>query len=123
MNWYLAVLKKYVVFEGRAHRSEYWFYFLFHVIISTIFAVIDIAADNFDEERGTGLLGTIYALAVFLPSLAVTARRLHDSDRSGWWILIALVPCAGLIVLLVFLVQDSSYDANRFGPNPKGATA
>ena len=123
MNWYLAVLKKYVVFEGRAHRSEFWFFCLINVIISIIFGVIDGATGTFDAEYGMGLLGLIYALAVFLPGLAVTMRRLHDTDRSGWWILIALVPCAGLIVLLVFLTMDSSNGDNRFGPNPKGATA
>ena len=66
------------------------------MIISIIFGVIDGATGTFDAEYGMGLLGLIYALAVFLPGLAVTMRRLHDTDRSGWWILIALVPCAGL---------------------------
>ena len=120
MNWYLAVLKKYTVFDGRAHRSEFWFFLLINVIIDIIFGVIDGATGTFDAEYGMGLLGLIYALAVFLPGLAVTMRRLHDTDRSGWWILIALVPCAGLIVLLVFLTMDSSPGENRFGANPKG---
>jgi uncharacterized membrane protein YhaH (DUF805 family) len=114
MNWYVAVLKKYAVFTGRARRSEYWFFVLFNLIITVILALID-------AWLGTSFLEIIYSLAVLIPSLAVGVRRLHDTDRSGWWLLIGLVPLFGLIVLIVFFVQDSTAGANKYGPNPKGA--
>lgn len=116
MQWYLEVLKKYVEFKGRARRKEYWFFMLFNVIISFVLGVIDgvIGMD-------IGILGAIYSLGVFLPSLAVTVRRLHDTDRSGWWILIGLIPLIGAIVLLVFMCLDGNRGDNRFGADPKQA--
>jgi len=119
MNWYLKVLKDYAVFNGRARRKEYWFFFLFNVLASMALAMVDSATGTFDEARGMGLLGGLYALGVLLPSIGVSIRRLHDTDRSGWWLLLGLVPVIGAIVLLVFLVLDSQPGDNRFGPNPK----
>lgn len=119
MSWYFAVLKKYAVFSGRARRKEYWFFFLFTILASLILAIVDNLIGTFDQRQGIGLLGGIYSLAVLIPSLAVTVRRLHDTDRSGWWILIAFLPLIGAIVLLVFMVLDSNEHENRFGPNPK----
>ncbi|WP_328946547.1 DUF805 domain-containing protein [Streptomyces sp. NBC_00250] len=116
MNWYLEVLKKYVVFTGRARRKEFWMFELINLIISIVLAVVDMSLDM-------QLLGTIYALAVFLPSLAVTVRRLHDTGRSGWWILIALVPLIGFIVLIVFAATEGEQHENAHGPNPKLAPA
>lgn len=123
MNWYLEVLKKYAVFSGRARRKEYWFFVLFNIIISIVLAVIDGVTGSFDPEAGMGLLGGIYTLAVLIPGIAVSVRRLHDTERSGWWLLIALVPLIGAIVLLVFMVQDSKPGQNQYGANPKEATA
>lgn len=123
MNWYLEVLKKYAVFSGRARRKEYWFFVLFNIIISIVLAVIDGVTGSFSPEAGVGLLGGIYTLAVLIPSIAVSVRRLHDTGRSGWWLLIALVPLIGAIVLLVFMVQDSKPGQNQYGANPKEATA
>lgn len=120
MNWYIDVLKKYAVFSGRARRKEYWFFFLFNLIISIILGVIDNATGTFDPETGVGILGTIYLLAVLIPAIAVTVRRLHDTGRTGWWILISFIPLIGAIVLLVFLVFDSEPESNQYGPNPKG---
>ena len=120
MNWYIDVLKKYAVFSGRARRKEYWFFFLFNLIISIILNVIDNATGTFDPETGVGILGTIYLLAVLIPAIAVTIRRLHDTGRTGWWILISFIPLIGAIVLLVFLVFDSEPESNQYGPNPKG---
>ena len=122
MNWYLEVLKKYAVFNGRARRKEYWFFFLFNILASILLAVIDMAIGSFNAEAGMGLLGGIYALAVLIPSIAVSVRRLHDTGRSGWWLLIALVPIIGVIVLVIFMLQDSKPE-NQYGPNPKAATA
>ena len=123
MDWYLNVLKKYAVFNGRARRKEYWFFALFNLIASIVLSVIDLMTGSFDAEFGTGLLSGIYALAVLIPSLAVSVRRLHDTDHSGWWLLIALIPLVGAIVLLVFVLQDSKPGENQYGSNPKGVTA
>lgn len=121
MNWYIAVLKNYVGFSGRARRKEYWMFVLFNAIISVALGFIDGIMGTVSEATEMGLLSGIYTLAVFLPGLAVTIRRLHDTDRSGWWSLIVLIPIIGAIALLVFMVLDSSPGRNRFGENPKEA--
>jgi uncharacterized membrane protein YhaH (DUF805 family) len=119
MNWYLHVLKNYAVFNGRAGRPEYWYFVLFNVVASILLTIIDAmigAVVGFEEFA---LLGGIYALAVLLPSIAVSVRRLHDTDRSGWWVLIGLIPFVGVIVLIVFMVQQGTPGPNRFGlPGP-----
>ncbi|PWR20702.1 DUF805 domain-containing protein [Zavarzinia compransoris] len=115
MEWYIAVLKKYVDFNGRARRAEYWWFVLFTVIVSLVLGAIDALI------FGTSLLGPLYSLAVLLPSLGVLVRRLHDTNRSGWWILISFVPLVGFIVLLVFLVAEGTKGPNNFGNDPKEA--
>ncbi|MEV7447895.1 DUF805 domain-containing protein [Streptomyces nigra] len=117
MNWYLDVLKKYATFSGRARRKEYWMFVLFNTIAYILLMVIDLAT------IGSGVLAIIYEVAVLLPSLAVGVRRLHDTDRSGWWLLIALIPLVGAIILLVFLASDGKSEANKYGLNPKLAPA
>ncbi len=119
MNWYLKALQNYVTFSGRAQRAEYWFFVLFNLLITFGLGMIDGVIGTFDPVSGSGLLSSLYTLAVLLPGLAVSVRRLHDTGRSGWWILIALVPILGFIVLIIFFVQDSEEGANRFGTNPK----
>jgi len=121
MNWYLGVLKKYADFGGRARRTEYWMFTLFNVIISAVLGFIDGAMGHHAAAGSIGILSGIYLLAVLLPSIAVSVRRLHDTSRSGWWLLIAFVPIIGGLVLLVFMVLDSTPGANEYGPNPKGA--
>jgi len=120
MNWYLEVLKKYAVFGGRARRKEYWFFALFNMIFALVLAFIDGMVGTFDPETGYGVLSGIYCLAVLIPGIAVTFRRLHDTDRSGWWWLIVFIPLLGVIVLLVFMVIDGTSGQNQFGPDPKG---
>ncbi len=122
MNWYLDVLKKYAVFNGRARRKEYWFFSLFNLIIIIVLGVIDGMIGSNSASAGMGLLGGIYMLAVLVPAIAVGIRRLHDTNRSGWWLLIVFVPLIGAIVLLVFMVLDSSPGENQYGANPKEAT-
>ena len=114
MNWYLGCWKKYAEFSGRARRKEFWMFVLFNFLASIAVGIVDgILGTN-------GALGGLYSLAVLIPSLAVAARRLHDTDRSGWWQLIALIPLIGVIILLVFVCSDSKPGENRFGANPKG---
>ncbi|TAK60993.1 DUF805 domain-containing protein [Methylobacter sp.] len=119
MNWYLETLKKYAVFSGRARRKEYWYFFLFNFLISILLVVIDSAMGTVSAETGLGLLSGIYSLAVLIPGISVTVRRLHDTDRSGWWCFIALIPVIGGIVLLIFMALDSTPGDNQYGPNPK----
>ena len=119
MNWYIGVLKKYAVFQGRARRKEYWFFVLFNIIVTVVLSLIDAMMGMYNSEVGIGLLSGVYSLAILIPSIAVTVRRLHDTGRSGWWILIALVPLVGAIILLVFMVLDSQPGDNEYGPSPK----
>jgi uncharacterized membrane protein YhaH (DUF805 family) len=121
MNWYLDALKNYAVFGGRARRKAYWLYTLITWIIIFILAFIDGMIGTFNAANSVGVLSGLYWLATLLPSLGVTVRRLHDTERSGWWIFISLIPLVGGIILLVFLCQDSQKDANEYGPNPKEA--
>lgn len=114
MNWYLGCWKKYAEFSGRARRQEFWMFVLFNCLASVALGVVDgILGTN-------GGLGGLYSLAVLIPSLAVSVRRLHDTDRSGWWILVNIIPLIGCIIYLVFLCSDSKPGENRFGANPKG---
>lgn len=123
MDWYLKVLKQYADFSGRARRKEYWYFFLFNLLIAFALGVIDGVTGSFSQQLGMGLLGGIYSLFVLIPGLAVSVRRLHDTGRSGWWLLISLVPLIGAIVLLVFLVSDSKPEENEYGASPKMALA
>jgi uncharacterized membrane protein YhaH (DUF805 family) len=117
MNWYLAVLKNYAGFSGRARRTEYWMFLLFNVLISIGLGIVE-------AILGTGgVVGILYSLAVLVPGLAVSIRRLHDTNRSGWWLLVALVPIVGVIVLIVFAAQEGTEGANAYGTDPKSPPA
>ncbi|NJN75078.1 MAG: DUF805 domain-containing protein [Synechococcaceae cyanobacterium RL_1_2] len=114
MEWYVKVLRNYATFTGRARRAEYWYFVLFNFLIAMGLAIIEgIVA------KQSGILGGVYQLGVIIPSLAVACRRLHDTGRSGWWMLIGLIPLIGAIVLIVFFCQDSQPESNEYGPNPK----
>jgi uncharacterized membrane protein YhaH (DUF805 family) len=124
LSWYLQALKNYAVFSGRSRRREYWYFVLFNIIVGIVLGWIDaLLGTRSSYYAGAGLLSGIYGLAVLIPTLAVSVRRLHDIDRSGWWILIGLVPLLGVIVLLVFALLEGTPGDNRYGPNPKGATS
>lgn len=112
-----VLTKKYADFSGRARRSEYWWFVLGQFIVLTVLSVLGRAIDPLM------FLYYLAALALIIPSLAVGVRRLHDTGRSGWWILIGLIPLVGAIVLIVFFVQDSNPGDNEYGPNPKAAAA
>lgn len=114
MDNYIGVLKKYAVFEGRARRREYWMFVLFSAIISIIVSFIDM----FLSLSGNKIfnLSNLYSLAIIVPSIAVGVRRMHDSNHSGWWIILP-------IVNFVFACFDSTPGENKYGPNPKGVPA
>ena len=123
MNWYLHVLKNYATFSGRARRKEYWMFFLISALISIVLTLLDILLGTYSMEYEAGLFSGLYSLLILIPSIAVVVRRLHDTDRSGWWILISLIPLIGVIVLFVFMCLDSQPGTNRFGANPKEAAS
>ena len=107
------------MFGGRARRKEYWYFVLFNILISILLGIIDVVTGSFSPEAGLGLLSGLYTLGILIPGIAVSVRRLHDSGRTAWWLLIGLVPFVGPIVLLVFMVQDSLPGENQYGLNPK----
>jgi uncharacterized membrane protein YhaH (DUF805 family) len=119
MNWYLEVLNKYTVFDGRARRKEYWFFMLFNLLISMALGLFDRLTGSFDPMSGVGFFGSIYTLGILIPGLAVSVRRLHDTGRSGWWLLISLVPLVGGLVLLYFMVLEGDAGTNPYGEPPK----
>ena len=116
MQWYLTVMtQKYADFAGRARRREYWMFFLVYFVLTLVVGVVE-------GFLGIGGYATaLVALAHLLPSLAVTVRRLHDTGRSGWWLLVALVPLIGALVLLFFMLSAGKPETNAYGPNPKTA--
>jgi uncharacterized membrane protein YhaH (DUF805 family) len=113
MSWYLQVLKKYAVFSGRARRKEYWYFTLFNLIIAFVLGLIDALVGTY------GVLGSLYSLAVLLPTIGVSVRRLHDTGHSGWWLFIGLIPLIGAIILLIYMASDSQAGTNQYGPSPK----
>jgi uncharacterized membrane protein YhaH (DUF805 family) len=119
MNWYLKVLRQYADFTGRARRTEYWMFVLFSVIISIVLIVLDNLLGLAFTPGSSGVFTLLYTLAVLLPSLGVSVRRLHDTGRPGWWVLIGLVPFVGAIALLVFCAMEGNRGPNAYGPDPK----
>ena len=101
-------------FAGRARRSEFWYFYLFTILASIVASILQRALTNSQN----GIITAIVGLALILPSLAVAARRLHDTSRSGWWLFIVIIPVIGAIILIVWWVQDSQVD-NEYGPSPK----
>ena len=124
-----VVFKKYAMFDGRSRRREFWMFVLFNFLISIGLSIVEsVTGLNITKNMGTftyetGVLTSLYSLAVLVPSIAVTVRRLHDTNHSGWWWFMWLIPVVGWIVLLVFLCRDSDAGDNRYGQNPKGMPA
>ena len=117
MDWYMAVLKKYADFSGRARRREYWMFVLINFLIGCALGVIGALV------HGLVFLSWVYSLAVLVPSIAVSVRRLHDTGRSGWWLLIGLIPLIGALILLYWFCQPSAQGANEYGEVPATAPA
>jgi len=121
-----TIKNRYAKFDGRASRSEFWYFILFYFILSIILGAIDtyminpmLGGTTLGTAQG-GILQFVVALGLLIPSIALSIRRLHDTGKSGWWLLIALIPIAGALVLLYFYIVDSERGPNRFGMNPKG---
>jgi len=127
MKWYLEVLKKYATFNGRARRSEFWFFMLFNMIFAIVAMGIDnvlgttfkMGVEGLEVPLPYGYIYLLYVLAVFIPGLAVAVRRLHDVGKSGWMYFIVLIPIIGSIWLLVLFFTDSQVGSNKWGENPK----
>lgn len=131
MNWYLQALKKYAVFDGRACRSEYWWFTLLNIVFATVLLFVSLlfGAGSMEINHASTpypavfvwanapVLGIFY-LAILLPSIAVLIRRLHDISRSGWWILLIILPVIGGFVLLIFTLLPSTPGTNEYGPEP-----
>ena len=117
MNWYVDVLKKYALFDGRASRQEYWMFTLFNVLALIVLGVIAVVGG---DKLGAIAVAPylLYALGTLLPNLAVTVRRLHDSDKSGWMILVSFIPFVGGLILLFFMIQEGTRGSNQFGRDP-----
>lgn len=121
MKWYLTVLRKYADFSGRARRMEYWMFTLINFLIGVVLSFIDMAlGSKVGALEGYGIISLVYFLAVFIPGLAVTVRRLHDIGKSGWFFLIVFIPLIGFIWLLVLLFTEGTRGPNKYGEDPKG---
>ena len=128
MNYYLNVLKSYAIFSGRARRSECWYFVLFNIIFAFVAIMLDKAlGTSFTIQTAAGPINLfygyvyiIYNLFILLPAIAVLVRRLHDVGKSGWFVLITLIPIVGSIWILVLLCTDSVPGKNQYGLNPKG---
>ncbi|MGW3054884.1 DUF805 domain-containing protein [Streptomyces goshikiensis] len=117
MHYYTDVLKKYATFSGRARRQEFWMFFLCNLAVAIVIAIIDAVVG------ANSIISILYSLATLLPTLALSVRRLHDTDRSGWWLLIELIPFIGWIVLIVFFATEGKSPQNEYGVNPKAVHA
>lgn len=112
MSWYIQAIKNYRNFSGRARRKEYWMFALISAVIVFVLGIID-------RILGIALLSSLYSLFILIPELSLSFRRLHDIDKSAWWLLIAFVPVVGAIVLLVFSLKPGTAGANNYGDDPK----
>ncbi len=120
VTYYLLCWRRYAQFAGRARRAEFWYFLLVNIGVSLLLGATD-ALLGFVDDEGNGLISSLYGLAVFLPSLAVGTRRLHDTGRSGWWQLLFLIPLVGLIVLLYWFALPGGTGDNLYGDDPKTA--
>jgi uncharacterized membrane protein YhaH (DUF805 family) len=121
MNWFLKVINQYSDFDGRARRMEYWMFNLVYFFLAIIAQLLDniLGIAFWDYGYGYGPIYIIFALALLVPSLAVTVRRLHDVGKSGWMVFIVIIPIIGIIWFLVLMFTDSQPGRNEYGPNPK----
>lgn len=120
MNSFIKVLRESFNFSGRSRRKEYWMFILITFIISILLTITEMAL-GLEINEEIGILTALFSLILLIPSLSVTVRRLHDTGKSGWWILLSLIPIIGGIIILIFTLLDSQPGSNKYGPNPKQA--
>ncbi|HIC44354.1 MAG TPA: DUF805 domain-containing protein [Sulfurimonas sp.] len=118
MEYFLGAYKKYADFTGRARRKEYWMFYLFYLLAIIALVFIDAMMGSYDNPDDMGLLSTLFVLGSLIPFIALTTRRLHDINQSGWWQLIILIPLIGQLVIFVFTVFKGDPGENRFGEDP-----
>ena len=118
VKWFLYAIKNSFKFEGRAARPEYWHFFFVALLIFIALLVLDVMVGGYDQRLGFGIFSGIFMMIILIPSIAVGARRLHDTDRSGWWQLVNFVPYVGSIVVVVLLLLRGQAEPNRYGPPP-----
>ncbi len=118
MNWYLKCLKQYADLKGRARRKEFWMFALFNGIISTVLIIIS-TVFGLVSETGLSPLNSLYSSIVFVPTIAVSVRRLHDIGKSGWYFLVGLIPILGWIYIIYLYVQEGESGSNQYGEDPK----
>ncbi|AVY67625.1 DUF805 domain-containing protein [Xanthomonas translucens] len=128
MEWMLMPLKRYADFSGRSRRKEYWMFTLLNIIVITVLMVLVGIGGGFGGQNGTSALSMavfvlvcLYSLAMLVPSFAVQVRRFHDQGKSGWYVLLGLIPWLGGVVVLVFMLMEGTRGANVYGPDPKQA--
>jgi hypothetical protein len=119
MKYFLYCLQHYAEFNGRARRSEYWYFVLFNLVISFVIGFTFGVIAGLLDMPALANLAYLWSLAMFIPGLAVSVRRLHDIGRSGWWLLLSLIPLVGAIILIIWYCTDSQPGANQYGSNPK----
>lgn len=117
MEWMLMPLKRYADFSGRSRRKEYWMFYLMIILVYIVLALIGSALG----EQVTAILIGIFALGIIIPAIAVQVRRFHDQDKSGWFVLLGLIPFVGGLIVLVFMCLEGTRGPNQYGPDPKGA--
>jgi uncharacterized membrane protein YhaH (DUF805 family) len=120
MKWYLEVLKKYAVFTGRASRKEFWIFGLINVAIIFALKGIELLVGRSNADSHIVVVRLLYEAAAMIPTVAVSVRRLHDTNRTGWWYLTIFIPVVGIIKLMIDFAEDSQPGDNRYGPNPNG---
>ncbi|AZI38313.1 hypothetical protein NT2_01_06350 [Caenibius tardaugens NBRC 16725] len=121
MEWMLLPLKRYADFSGRSRRKEYWMFVLGVFIAAIVLSIIEGIVGLSGMVGGVyGPLTTLFLLGILVPSIAVQVRRFHDQDKSGWFVLLALIPFLGGLAVLVFMCLEGTRGPNRFGPDPKG---
>lgn len=118
MNYYLRVLNRYALFEGRASRTEFWMYFLYTIIAGFVCLFLDNIFNLTINDEVYGWIYILYSLVTLLPTLAVHVRRFHDTNKSGWFILLGIIPYVGWIIILILLALDGTKGENNFGPEP-----
>jgi uncharacterized membrane protein YhaH (DUF805 family) len=123
MKWYLHCWRHYADADGRAGRPEFWYFTLFHALVLLSLVIIDNLLGLFGPTVGIGVLSGIYMVAAAIPSICVGVRRLHDTNRSGWWVLLSILPYIGALILYILLALRSTDGENDYGgePNPSAA--